>query len=188
MSCCVSLNIHIHTHTHTYAGYPPSHHAPVQLCPFGVWGQPRASGWPASPVTSGSETAYSSLGLEREGRPFGQAGFLWGFPYKEAKAAAKATPILTHQRSVSGVEGHYHAGVQELGHPVPKTVPLCLIGGGTQRDRGPGAGGLGEQGGSWTVAPQSVCSHNLQAPGISGGPIVDPKKEPGQRPCGRPKA
>lgn len=150
-----------------HADYPPFHQVPAQLCPFGVWGQPSASGWPASPVTSGSETAYSSRGLEREGRPFGQAGFLWGFPYKEPKAAAKATPILTHQRSVSGVKGHYHAGVQELGQPVPKIVPLCLIRRGDPKGQRSGAGDHGEQGESWAVAPQPVSVHTAFRPSAS---------------------
>lgn len=152
MPCWVSLTRRRRrTRTRARAGCPPSHQAPAQLCPFGVWGQPRASGWAASPVTSGSETAYSSQGLEREGRPFGQAGFLWGFPYQEPKAAAKAAPILT-PRPV------WRGGALPRRCPGAGT-PWTTQEEGTQRGRGPGAGGRGEQGGSGLRHPGRVCTH-----------------------------
>lgn len=65
------------------------------------------------------------------------------------------------------MEGHYHAGVQQLGHPVARIVPLCLTEGGDPKGRGPGARGFGEQGGPWAVASRSVFVHTAYKPSAS---------------------
>lgn len=184
---------HTCTHTHTHAHAIPSSQQAPALVPSVSLGSGAAQGrrLTSLPVTSGSETAYSSQRPEREGRPFGQASFLWGFPYKEANAAAKATPILTHTRGLlSGAEGHYHAGVQELGYPVPRTVTLSLTG----ESKGTEVlelEGLGNRGGwgAWAVASWSVLAHTVYKPLASlEDPQLNPKKEPGQKPSGRPQA
>lgn len=53
------------------------------------------------------------------------------------------------------MEGHYHAGVQELGHPVPRIVTLSITGG----LKGTGVlelEGLGNRAGTLAVASRSV--------------------------------
>lgn len=85
------------------------------------------------------------------------------------------------------MEGHYHAGVQELGHPVPRIVTLSLTRGlkGTEALE---LEGLGNRVGALGCdIPVGISTHSLQALGIPGGPTVNPKKEPGQRSSGSPQ-
>lgn len=84
------------------------------------------------------------------------------------------------------MEGHYHAGAQELGHLVPRFVTLSLTEGpkgtevleleGLENRAGPLGCGI----------PVGISTHSLQAFGIPRGPTENPKKEPGQRPSGGP--
>lgn len=140
-----------HTHTQRERYRDRDHHSfPTNPSPpLSLWGLGAAQGRRliSLQVTSGSETAYSSQGPKREGRPFGQAGFLWGFPYKEPKAAAKATPILTHTPEVCvWCGGALPRRCPGAGTPCTKDCDSQPHKG-TQGDRSPGARGLGEQGG-----------------------------------------
>lgn len=82
---------------------------------------------------------------------------------------------------MSGTEGHYHAGVQELGYPVPRTVTLSLTGESKGTEvlelEGLGHGGWGGCLGLWHPGRYfGIRTHCLQAFGIPGGPTVEPQE------------
>lgn len=61
------------------------------------------------------------------------------------------------------MEGHYHAGAQELGHPVPRIVTLSITGGlkGTEVLE---LEGLGNRAGTLGCGiPVGINTHSLQA-------------------------
>lgn len=110
-----------------------------------------------------------SQGREREGRPFGQARFLWGFPCTEPRAGAKATPHpCRHKRPRSYMEGALPRRCPGVRALVPNVSPLKLSGDGVQR--GPSSWQLKAwgEGGPWAAQMDARVPENALQTGRGG--------------------
>ena len=92
----------------------------------------RAAGLPGPPPEVRQHIRVP--GTKREGRPFGRARFLWGFPCTEPRAGAKATPRSPQAQKawVSSGGGTTRQVPRSRMTPITTGVPLSLRGDGVQ--------------------------------------------------------
>lgn len=165
-----------HTHTRALAALLPTRPLPSSV-PLGSGGSPGPQA--GQPPQSPPEVRQHIRPRDWNGKGGHLARLVSCGVSPTRSPRLRPRPLPSSHRGLSGVEGHCHAGVREPGHPGP------------HRRRGPrGAGVLAlEAAGSRAAlgcGTPAVSAHTAR--GISAGPTVDPGKDPGQGPCGRPRA